>query len=177
MVDKVRALLKVIHKIPMFHGLGPDHTRIVLQSCEFRGVSGGELICQVNGQSDEMYILLSGQLGVYNEGQMLLASIDPVAPVGEMGLITGQPRSATVSALRASNLLVLRKATFDRLMRTNAQLCVQVYRSVIETLGQRLGESRIERHRVSQRRSELEAKLSEIEAQVVAMSDGQGARE
>ena len=30
-----------------------------------------------------MYILLSGQLGFYNETQMLLANIDPVAPVGK----------------------------------------------------------------------------------------------
>ena len=156
----------------MFNGLGSDHTRMVLQSCEFRGASGGETVCKVNGRSDEMYILLSGQLGVYNEGQMLLASIDPVAPVGEMGLITGQPRSATVSALRDSNLLVLRKVAFDRLMRSNSQLCVQVYRSVIEAMGERLGESRSERQRAMRRRRELEGKLHEIEEQFVSAGNG-----
>ena len=30
-----------------------------------------------------MYILLSGQFGFYNEAQILLANIDPVAPVGK----------------------------------------------------------------------------------------------
>jgi putative ABC transport system ATP-binding protein len=129
----------------------------------------GEAIYQFNDQSDEMYILLSGQLGVYNENQLLLASIDPVAPVGEMGLITGQPRSATVSTLSDSNLLVLRKVAFDRLLRSNVQLCIQVYRSVIGAVGQRLAESR-----VSQHRNELEQKLSEVEDQVVAMSNGEG---
>ena len=64
----------------MFHGLSADGTRLVLQSCEFRGVRSGESVCRVNAQSDEMYILLSGQLGVYNEDQILLASINPVAP-------------------------------------------------------------------------------------------------
>ncbi len=155
----------------MFYGLGSDHTHMVLQACAFRGVASGECICRVNGRSDEMYILLSGQLGVYNEGQMLLASIAPVAPVGEMGLITGQPRSATVSALCDSNLLVLRKVTFDRLMRSNGKLCVQVYRSVIEAMGQRLGESRAERQRVGLRRTELEGKLSEF-AEEVAIGNG-----
>ena len=174
MVDNALALLKVIHKIPMFHGLDSDYTRMVLQSCEFRGMRRGEAICQFNDQSDEMYILLSGRLRVYNENQLLLASIDPVAPVGEMGLITGQPRSATVSSLSDSNLLVLRKVAFDRLLRSNAQLCIQVYRSVIGAMGQRLAESRTERHRVSQHRNELEQKLSEVEDQVVAMSNGEG---
>ena len=106
MADKALALLKVIRKIPMFRGLSADGTRLVLQSCEFRGVRSGESVCRVSAQSDEMYILLSGQLGVYNEEQILLACINPVAPVGEMGLITGQPRSATVDVLRDCNMLV-----------------------------------------------------------------------
>ena len=68
MVDKARTLLKVIQEIPMFQGLGSDHMHLVLQLCVFRGVASGECVCQVNGQSDEMYILLSGQLGAHNEG-------------------------------------------------------------------------------------------------------------
>ena len=155
----------------MFHGLGTDETRLVLQACEFRRVTGGESVCLVNGLSDEMYILLNGQLGVYNEGDMLLASIDPVAPVGEMGLITGQPRSATVNALLDSNLLVLRKVAFDRLMRTYSQICARVYRSVIEALGQRLGESRAERQRVAGRCLTLEGKLNDIVEGVTAVGN------
>ena len=88
-----------------------------------------------------------------------------------MGLITGQSRSATVSALRSSNLLVLRKATFNCLMRSNGKLCVQVYRSVIEVMGQRLGESRAESQRVVLRRTEIEGKLGEL-AEEVATGNG-----
>ena len=172
MADKALALLKVIRKIPMFHGLSADGTRLVLQSCEFRGVRSGESVCRVNAQSDEMYILLSGQLGVYNEDQILLASINPVAPVGDMGLIIGQLRSATVDALRECNMLILRKVAFDRLLRSNAQLCTQVYSSVIETMAQRLAASRIEQQLARQRWAVLEQKLTQGEAQVAALSPG-----
>ncbi len=88
-----------------------------------------------------------------------------------MDLITGQPRSATVSALRDSNLLVLRKATFNRLMRSNGNLCVRVYRSVIEAMGQRLGESRAESLSGVLRRTEVEGKLGEF-AEEVATGNG-----
>ena len=88
-----------------------------------------------------------------------------------MDLITGQPRSATVSALRDSNLLVLRKATFNRLMRRNGKLCVRVYRSVIEAMGQRLGESRAESLRGVLRRTEVEGRLGEF-AEEVATGNG-----
>ena len=172
LVDKALALLKVIRKIPMFNGLNSEQTRSVLQACEFRGVRGGEEICRVNGQSDEMYILLSGRMGVYNESQILLASIDPVDPVGEMGLITGQLRSATVSASSDCNLLVLRKVAFDRLMRNNMDLCTRVYSSVIEMLGRRLDESRGERGRMERNRVELEVKLNEVENQIDKLTRG-----
>ena len=88
-----------------------------------------------------------------------------------MDLIAGQPRSATVSALRDSNLLVLRKATFNRLMRSNGKLCVRVYRSVIEAMGQRLGESRAESLSGVLRRTEVEGKLGEF-AEEVATGNG-----
>ena len=127
----------------------------------------------VNGHSDEMYILLSGQLGVYTEGDMLLAIIDPVAPVGEMDLITGQPRSATVNALLDSNLLVLRKVAFDRLARTGAQICARVYCSMVEALVQRLGESRTERQRVAGRSLTLKGKLNDIVEGVTALGNDQ----
>ena len=88
-----------------------------------------------------------------------------------MDLITGQSRSATVGALRDSNLLVLRKATFNRLVRSNGKLCVRVYRSVIEAMGQRLGESRAESLSGVLRRTEVEGKLGEF-AEEVATGNG-----
>jgi hypothetical protein len=47
-------------------------------------------------------------------------------------------------------------------MRSNGKLCVQVYRSAIAAMRQRLGESRAEDQRVVLRRTELEGKLGEI---------------
>ena len=62
---------------------------MVLQTCESRRVTGGESISLVVGHSDEMYILLSGQLGVSSEGDMLLGIVVPVAPVGRGGFDYG----------------------------------------------------------------------------------------
>ena len=102
---------------------------------------------------------------------MLSASIDSIAPVGEMGLIVGQPRSAPVNALPDIDLPVLRKVAFDRLMRTDAQICPRGYRSVVEALGQRLGESRAERQRVAGRCLTLKGKLNDIVEGVTAVGN------
>jgi len=48
-----------------------------------------------------MYILLSGELAVLNGQGRRVATIKPVTTIGELGLITSQPRSATVEALQS----------------------------------------------------------------------------
>ena len=96
-VDKAQALLKVIEKIPMFKNLGPENARKVLMGCEFRNAGPWEVLCQHKGASNELFILLSGRLGIFSGDNVQLAAVQPVAPVGEMGLITGESRSATVN--------------------------------------------------------------------------------
>tara|TARA_Y100000588_G_scaffold360585_1_gene420608 strand:+ start:257 stop:529 length:273 start_codon:yes stop_codon:yes gene_type:complete len=88
-VDKAQALIKVIHKIPMFSNLAEINVRTILQVCGFRQPGADDYVCKDGEQSDEMLVLLSGQLGVFTEENVPIATIEPVAPVREMGLITG----------------------------------------------------------------------------------------
>lgn len=158
LLNKILALLKFIRKVPMFCGLSADCTRPILPSREIRDVRDNESVCRVNAQSDEICMLLSGQLGVNDEQQMPLADGDPVALalVGEMGLVVDQPRSSTIDALKNCNLHIWRSVAFSRWMRSGTQLYAPVYRSVIETV------SRIARQFVGQSRAILERKRAEI---------------
>lgn len=171
-VDKAQALIKVINKIPMFSNLGEDQARRILQVCEFRQVGDYDYLCKAGERSDEMLVLLSGQLGVFTEENVQIATIGPVSPVGEMGLITGQPRSATVRALDPSNLLVFKKMAFDRLMRSNGKVCIQVYRNVMQTLWDRLLESKKKHMQAEDDCHELVAKLETVEEDIHALRSG-----
>jgi CRP/FNR family transcriptional regulator, cyclic AMP receptor protein len=166
--DRLRALLMIIGKIPMFSGLQAAHAKRVLSLCEFRSVEAGKTLFREGEPSDDMLILLSGRLRVSSADQVVLATIIPVAPVGEMGLITGQPRSANVDASEACTLLVLRKTAFDRLMRSHADICVRVYRSVIQTLSQRLRESDSQQRAALAEHAERERVLGQLQADLDA---------
>lgn len=139
--DRTQALLKVVSRLPLFAGLGAEEASGILDLCELRRCAEGDVLCEVGQPSGEMVIVLSGQLGVYGRNNIQLADIDPGASVGEMGLVTGQPRSATVRVLRDSTLLVMRKTALDRLLRSDAQVCRRVYANVIRTLSERLHDS------------------------------------
>ena len=130
---KSQALIKVITKIPMFNRVGDANATLILKACEFRTGEPGELVCTVNEPSDDFSILLSGSLGVFDRSNIQIAAIAPVAPVGEMGMFTGQPRSATVRVMEKSTLLVVKKVAFERLTRQSPQINRQVYGNVLLT--------------------------------------------
>src|SRR6516225_8795675 len=83
---------------------------------------GGQILFRENEVADSLYIVISGCLGVVvraNDGHdVLVAGIAAGETVGEMGLLDGGTRSATVEALRDTELLKVDKASYaDRLRR------------------------------------------------------------
>ena len=133
-----KKLVQSLQKIPLFNGMSPSHINKVLGICTRKTFPPGERLCVRGLPSDEMYILLSGQLGILAEGNVQVAVITPVTTVGEMGVITGQPRSATVKVNRESHILVFHKKRFDLLLHDNQDLQVRIYRNIIEILSQKL---------------------------------------
>lgn len=85
-----------------------------------------------------MYILLSGELAVVTSEAVKRASIKPVATVGEMGVITAQPRSATVQATQPSNLFVIHKHQLDAALRDDQTMQSQIYLNIIGVLSDKL---------------------------------------
>src|ERR1700704_1182257 len=67
-------------------------------------------------------------------GERILAVLGPGAMVGELSMISGAPRSASVAALRDSKLSFVSRATFDAFARDNSEL----YKHVMQLLANRL---------------------------------------
>jgi len=83
---------------------------------------GGQILFRENEVADSLYIVISGCLGVVvrgNDGHdVLVARIPAGETVGEMGFLDDGIRSATVEALRDTELLKFDKASYeDRLLR------------------------------------------------------------
>lgn len=82
-------------------------------------LAAGEKLFEQGDPGDSMYVLRTGALGVcvrHNDGsETLIDQLGPGALVGEMALISGQPRSATVYAVVDSGLIRLTEASVDRL--------------------------------------------------------------
>lgn len=87
---------------------------------ELRLLTGGEVIVKQGDESDSLYIVISGRLRVVHDygtaDEKRLYEMGRGQTVGEMGLVTGAKRTATVYALRDSLVARLSRENFDRLL-------------------------------------------------------------
>lgn len=72
-----------------------------------------------------------------NGDERILAILGPGAIVGELAMLDGQPRSASVAAVRDTDLLFISRAKFEEIARMNPE----VYKHLVTMLAQRLRET------------------------------------
>jgi hypothetical protein len=98
------------------------------------------------------YVIISGRLKVYREThdgiRTDLTSLGPGDYFGEVALVTGKPRSATVEAVEDSVLLAVSKEEFDSVLDQNPKLARQIIHSLSQWLVD--GDKRLEQETVHQ---------------------------
>lgn len=94
----------------------------VLQSFEREAtwvhLRSGETLFRQGDPGDAAFIVINGRLRAVLEGdgsEQVLGEVGRGQPIGEMALIDGGPRSATVHAIRDTRLIKFSRVTFDRL--------------------------------------------------------------
>jgi sulfate permease, SulP family len=105
---------------------GPDAARRLMGACERRDVAGGEVVASQGAAADCLYFVASGRVGIFaalEDGrETRVRSVGPLTTIGEMGLVTGGVRSATVRAEAASVLYELGADAFARLQAQEPRL-------------------------------------------------------
>src|SRR4051794_15989867 len=106
-----------------------EEAGVLLNELEPTVCRGGEWLFRQNDAADCLFFLVRGRLQVWVDAiethgalPKLLAEVEPGETVGEIGMLTGGPRSAGIRAVRNSLLLRMSSAAFDRLSRLRPEL-------------------------------------------------------
>jgi len=141
--EQRQRLLTFLHKIPLFSDLPTSTLRKVLTICSKVALADGQVLCKKGDPSNAMYILLTGKLAVKIRDDTPVAMIEPVNSIGEMGVFTGEPRSATVQAVKTSALLLLKSSEMNALIRRDTEFGVRIMSKVIKILSERISADNI----------------------------------
>jgi SulP family sulfate permease len=123
--------------------LGDTHLADCLaEYCRRLEVQAGDVIAGQGDPATSMHFILEGRVGIIvdlPEGRTArVRSLGGHTTVGEMGLITQSPRSATIQAEAASVLYILDADAFERIKREQPALSQALLAYVIKVLTERL---------------------------------------
>jgi MFS family permease len=100
-----------VSRQPLFSGVPPDRLEVALRRLVTTPVVAGQAIVSEGDPADRFYIIQSGSFSVTRRDvdaeERQIRTLGPDGVFGELGLLTGAPRSATVTAASDGTLLAL----------------------------------------------------------------------
>jgi HEAT repeat protein len=125
-----------LRKIPLFAELSTADLRRLADISEERTFSDGEVIASEGEIGDELHLILEGSVSVTRAGSgSTLARRGPGEVVGEMSIITRQPRVASLIAEGGVRTVRIGRREFESMIRERPDLSLAMMRVLAERLG------------------------------------------
>ena len=128
----------VLSKIPIFRDLPLLQLKNILRICSKRTLTENEILCYVDEESFNIFVLIKGMLRITFKDGKEISRITPLGIVGEMGVFTGEKRSATVIAAGECVVLDILKSDLFEILSENPDMGMIVLKNVIEDLAHKM---------------------------------------
>lgn len=131
-VDTLPETADIVCNMPLFRNLGHDALRHLADKTEELLFSPGEVLIQQGEKSDCMYVITRGAVHVYTRSrnkEIFLDTLGGGEIVGEMALLTGNPRNASVRAVTMTTVGRIGLSDFQLIMDTSPALRSRVWQA------------------------------------------------
>lgn len=131
-------LVDYIKNIPLFKHLQDARLKEIAARCKSARHKKGDVVFHKTDMSTDLYIVISGKLKAVladeEGGEIVLALFENGDFFGELSLLDGKGRSATIVADTDAELAILRKDMFLDLLYKNPQMSVELMTTLVERL-------------------------------------------
>ena len=127
--------LSTLACVPLLAGADAEALEALAADAYPRRVLAGEWLIREGDDAEDLYVVLRGRLrAVAGADGRTLRVLGPGAAIGELALLTGSARSASVQAVRDSTLLQLGRGRFVELMERDSGFAAAVARELAAQL-------------------------------------------
>jgi CRP-like cAMP-binding protein len=130
---KVERLAGVLRHVELFSGLSERQLRELAQLAREEQVGTDTVLMQQGGEGNALIVFLGGSARVERNGA-IVAQIPEGSYVGEMALLDGKPRSATVVTNGDADLVILSKPVFDHMLQSTPAMRDTLMMVLVERL-------------------------------------------
>jgi len=124
---------EMVAKVPFFHNLGATLIAEVARLLRVRDYPANATIMRRGEPGDCMYFIVDGEVEIQLKDQPL--RLESGSFFGELALLTGAPRNATIAAVGSCTLLTLDIVDFFELLSRHPELARVIHEEAIERLG------------------------------------------
>jgi EmrB/QacA subfamily drug resistance transporter len=132
---RAESAAEFLARTPLFSGVDPELVEQLAATSRTRRLATGKWLFRERDLGDEMYVVRAGRLEVVDEGaDAVIREYRRGDALGELSLLTGSPRSASVRAARATEVIAVDQADFTELLRSSPALSSALNRSLSRRL-------------------------------------------
>jgi CRP-like cAMP-binding protein len=130
------AAAEALASTPLFAGLSQEALGSLVQQLTLVHLAKHDVLFREGDPGDALYVICEGEVSVSAEGppRVEMARMGPGAFIGEVALMTDQPRSATVTATLDAELLRIDRKTLATVLATHGEVLSAVLRFVRDRL-------------------------------------------
>ncbi|MDP3049614.1 MAG: Crp/Fnr family transcriptional regulator [Thermodesulfovibrionales bacterium] len=136
--DKSALIERLLKELPVFKSLSDNHLSRIAKDFIVFQVKKGETVFYQSDSSTDLYIVLDGAVRaslLNQEGQeLVLATFDKGDFFGEMSLLDGKPRSATMIAAEDSVLGMLKREKFLTAVKNDPMIAIDLLSALVQRL-------------------------------------------
>jgi CRP/FNR family transcriptional regulator, cyclic AMP receptor protein len=120
-----RELADFLAEVGLFSKCTARQCRAIARNAQIAELPAGVDLIKEGEPGDALYVILEGEALVHHEG-VELERVGPGAYFGEMALLDGEPRSASVVAVTDMKVAVIDVHTFRKMLREFSDLAEQL---------------------------------------------------
>ena len=118
---------------------GPESAELLAGAARWQSIPGGNVLFRKGDPSDTVFIVVSGLLAVEMKSadggaDRIISRLGAGEVVGEMGCITGQPRTASVRALRSSEILEIQWSDIEQIAARDPSILMSICKTVVDRM-------------------------------------------
>ena len=128
---------QLITGLPLFKGYTSDGAQRLINTGEIKEHPAGEVVFKEGDAPTGVYLVLAGKLQVYveREGQeLILTDAGPGTILGELAVLCGLDRAASVRVVEPSSVLEWTAEDFRSILLKDAFLSQRIFRQSLRTL-------------------------------------------
>ena len=134
MSTATRHKLQRLKDVPLFANLSKPELGLIHDNAHEVEFTPGKTIVRQGSKASDLYVVLEGEVAIEVDGERRPIELGPGDYFGEMSVIDGGPRTASVIAASRVTLLRVPSSTFNKLVSHNSRVARKIMVELVTRL-------------------------------------------